>query len=77
MLKPEGNLSLKELKRRRLICKMVDKIFCPKCRSEDAQHLIGIGGFTGTYKCRDCGFSGVFPIKEIINRKKKIEGIKR
>ena len=56
---------------------MVDKIFCPKCRSEDAQHLIGIGGFTGTYKCRDCGFSGAFPIKEIINRKKKIEGIKR
>ena len=52
----------------------IDKIFCHKCRSEDVQPLIGIGGFTGTYRCRNCGFSGVLPIKEVISRKSKKTG---
>ena len=49
----------------------VDKIFCPKCESENIQPLTGIGGFTGNYRCRDCDFSGQFPVKEIKNIKNR------
>ncbi len=47
---------------------MKEKIFCPKCGSEDAQPLLGFTGFTGQYKCRDCEFEGIFPIKEKIKK---------
>lgn len=59
---------------------MIEKRFCPKCKGGDAEPLIGIGGFTGTYRCRECGFSGsIFPVRETIKiaKKEKIGVIKR
>ena len=50
---------------------MIQKRFCPKCQSENVEPLIGIGGFTGMFKCKNCNFSGQFPIKEIKGRNKK------
>ena len=37
--------------------------FCPKCKSENVQMVIG--GQVGMWECKDCGFEGsVFPEKE-------------
>ena len=35
------------------------KRFCPKCDSEEVQPFIG--GITGTWMCKECGYVGVFP----------------
>jgi hypothetical protein len=74
--------------RRRLICKMVAKktgakkikaYFCPKCKSVNVHHPLGIKNLWGVipkWKCRDCGFtSGMFPMG--IVDKSKLEGKKK
>ena len=53
--------------------------FCPRCESENVEMLVGIGGFTGRFRCGDCDFEGIFPIREYlpINKNKKIKKIKK
>ena len=44
---------------------MLNKKFCPNCRSEEV--MMVAGGITGTWMCKSCGFSGnIFPEKEIL-----------
>ncbi len=45
---------------------MISKKFCPNCGSEDV--MMVAGGMTGTWMCKRCGFSGIFPEKELIGR---------
>ncbi len=53
---------------------MVEIRFCLKCKSENVKPLLGLGGFTGTFKCNDCGFIGEFPIKvKKVMKKKKFK----
>lgn len=50
---------------------MLTKKFCPRCGSEDVDLVAG--GVSGTFMCRNCGFSGaVFPEKEILGREQKV-----
>ncbi len=43
---------------------MLTKKFCPNCGSEDVDMIAG--GITGGWMCRNCGYSGIFPEKPII-----------
>lgn len=38
------------------------KLKCPKCGSENL--VLDLGGQTGKYQCKDCGYIGVFVIEE-------------
>ena len=52
---------------------MISKKFCPNCGSEDV--MMVAGGMTGTWMCKNCGYSGsVFPEKEILGR--EMSGVK-
>ncbi|NCN98678.1 hypothetical protein GW923_00645 [Candidatus Pacearchaeota archaeon] len=43
----------------------MEKKFCPNCKSENVELVAG--GVSGTWMCRDCGFSGsLFPEKDIV-----------
>lgn len=43
------------------------KKFCPSCGSEDV--MMVAGGVTGSWMCKNCGFSGsIFPEKELLGR---------
>ena len=53
---------------------MITKKFCPDCGSEEV--MMVAGGITGTWMCKDCGFTGMFPEKEIIGREMKETGAK-
>jgi len=35
---------------------------CPKCKSTNIE--LQIGGFTGMYQCKDCGYIGSLVIEE-------------
>ena len=37
--------------------------FCPKCKSTEVN--LFVGGITGKYKCKKCGYVGIFPEKEV------------
>ena len=40
---------------------------CPKCKSDDI--TLDVGGQTGKYKCKKCGYFGVFIIEKDIKKK--------
>ncbi len=42
---------------------MLSKRVCPNCGSEDVE-MIG----SGKFMCKNCGYSGEFPEKEILGR---------
>jgi transposase-like protein len=42
---------------------------CPKCKSSNI--TLFIGGQTGQYKCKDCGYVGVLVIEKNDFKKKK------
>ena len=37
--------------------------FCPKCKSTDV--MLELGGYTSKYKCKKCGYVGIFPEREV------------
>ena len=37
--------------------------FCPKCKSTKTE--LDAGGYTGKYKCKKCGYVGIFPEREV------------
>jgi transcription elongation factor Elf1 len=43
---------------------IIGKRFCPQCGSESVDMVAG--GVTGTWMCNDCGFTGMFPEKPLI-----------
>ena len=45
---------------------MMTRKFCPQCGSEEV--ALAAGGLTGTYVCKKCGYVGIFPEKEFIDR---------
>ena len=49
---------------------MMNIKFCPRCKSENVEMVAG--GITGTWMCRECGYSGsIFPEKEIVGSEQK------
>lgn len=43
---------------------------CPKCGSTEV--IPSVGGITGSWKCKKCGFSGtIFPEVEKLGKEKK------
>lgn len=49
---------------------MITKKFCPNCGSNDVELIAG--GITGSWMCRNCGYSGsVFPEKPILGREEQ------
>ena len=49
---------------------MISKKICPNCGSSEVEMIAG--GMTGSWMCRNCGYSGsVFPEKEILGREQK------
>jgi transposase-like protein len=55
---------------------MISKKFCPNCGSTDVFMIAG--GTTGTWKCKECGFTGAVFEKEIIGKEmKKSKEIKK
>ena len=54
---------------------MLTKKFCPRCKSENVEMIAA--GVTGSFMCRDCGYSGsIFPEKEIFLGKTDIKRLK-
>ncbi len=51
---------------------MLARKFCPQCGSEDV--ALAVGGLTGMYICKKCGYTGSFPEKEFVGR--EMEGKK-
>ncbi len=49
---------------------MLSRKFCPQCGSEDI--ALVAGGIMGTFMCKNCGYNGIMPEKEILGRDVKI-----
>ena len=50
--------------------------FCPQCGSEDI--ALVAGGIMGTFMCKNCGYNGIMPEKEVLGREidvKKIDKV--
>ena len=79
MLRPGGSLSQKKHRRQLLTFKMAGekegiKIkFCPQCGSEEV--ALEAGGVVGKWKCKRCGYVGVFPERELVDEEP--EGMKK
>ena len=49
---------------------MITKKICPNCGSNEVDMIAG--GITGSWMCKECGYSGsVFPEEEILGRKQE------
>ena len=54
---------------------MIAKKFCPRCESEDVEMIAA--GTTGTWMCRNCGFTGIFPEKTLVGSEMRMDDVKK